>query len=112
MNTLRSAICLFLAAAPTMAFAQQAPMPATPPAQDRSTQIQSEGGPVTVTWGQPAAVPNASDYQVTITALDKNGDGVLTRGEVPATHALSSEFKRVDRNRDGRITEAELAAWR
>lgn len=80
----------------------------------KSTQIQGDaaGSPVTVHYGQPAQLPNASHYQVAIADLDKNGDGVLTRAEVPADHALSSEFKLVDGNHDGRITAAELAAWK
>ena len=68
--------------------------------------------PVTVNWGQPSIVPNVADYQVTVADLDRNADKVITRSEVPATHPLSSEFKLVDRNRDGRITEQELAYWR
>lgn len=74
-------------------------------------QFQADTGPVTVTWGQPDTLPNASDYAVRIADLDRNGDGRLSRSEVPASHALSSEFKLVDRNHDGYITEAELAAW-
>ena len=56
--------------------------------------------------------PNAADYRVSIADLDRNGDGVLRRDEVPESHALSSEFKLVDGNHDGRITAEELAAWR
>ncbi|WP_454829457.1 hypothetical protein [Pseudoxanthomonas wuyuanensis] len=78
----------------------------------RSVQLQDPGGPVTLTWGQPQTVPNISDYRVRIVDLDANGDGVLTRDEVPESHALSSEFKLVDSNRDGRITAEELENWR
>lgn len=67
---------------------------------------------MTVTWGQSDTVPNAADYQVKVADLDSDGDGVLVRGEVPDSHALSSEFSRVDRNRDGRITQAELDNWK
>jgi len=79
---------------------------------DRSVTLQESSGPVTVTWGQPRTLPNAADYQTKIVDLDRNGDGVLTRAEVPPEHALSSEFKLVDRNHDGRITGAELQNWR
>ncbi len=78
----------------------------------QSRQLQEQSGPVTVRWGQPATLPNAADYRVTIGDLDRNQDGVLTRDEVPESHALASEFKLVDRNHDGRITAEELAAWR
>lgn len=80
----------------------------------KSAQLQGDatGHPVTVHYGQPAQLSNAADYQVSIATLDKNGDGVITRNEVPENHALSSEFKLVDSNHDGRITAAELAAWK
>lgn len=77
-----------------------------------SVQLQDPRGPVTLTWGQPQTVPNISDYRVRVADLDANGDGVLTRDEVPESHALSSEFRLVDRNRDGRITPEELENWR
>lgn len=77
-----------------------------------STQIEAGTGPVTVTSSQPSALPNASDYAVQISDLDKNGDGQLSRREIPATHALSSEFRLVDRNHNGYITAAELANWK
>ncbi|MBD9376991.1 hypothetical protein [Pseudoxanthomonas sp. PXM04] len=78
----------------------------------QSRQLQEQSGPVTVRWGQPEALPNAADYRVTVTDLDRNGDGVVSRDEVPEGHALASEFKLVDRNHDGRISAEELAAWR
>ena len=61
---------------------------------------------------EPEALPNAADYRVTVTDLDRNGDGVVSRDEVPEGHALASEFKLVDRNHDGRVSAEELAAWR
>lgn len=93
--------------------AAQSTMPAAAPSgSNHSVTLQEPSGPVTVTWGQPGTLPNAADYQVKIADLDRNGDGVLTRAEVPPDHALSSEFKLVDRNRDGRITATELQNWR
>ena len=68
-------------------------------------------GPVTVRSVQPP-LPNADDYAVTVAELDADGNGVITRQEVPESHALASEFRLVDRDRDGRITQAELAAWK
>ena len=99
---------------------QSSPQPSThaatsaavPLAGDRSVTLQEASGPVTVTWGQPQALANAADYQAKVADLDRNGDGVLTRAEVPPDHALSSEFKLVDRNHDGRITPTELQNWR
>ncbi|MEL1265564.1 EF-hand domain-containing protein [Pseudoxanthomonas putridarboris] len=77
-----------------------------------STQLQAGTGPVIVNWGQPQALSNAADYRVTVADLDADGDGVLTRDEIPESHALYSEFRLVDSNRDGRITPEELANWR
>jgi hypothetical protein len=83
-----------------------------PSTGERSVTLQEASGPVTVTWGQPRALPNAADYQVKVADLDRSGDGVLTRAEIPPDHALSSEFKLVDRNHDGKITPTELQNWR
>lgn len=82
-----------------------------PPPGFRTMTMQTPQGPVTVQWGQPATVPNAADYRASIEQLDANGDGVVTKEEVPEGHALSSEFRLVDRNRDGRITAEELSHW-
>ncbi|MGH8051700.1 MAG: hypothetical protein ACREPB_13660 [Arenimonas sp.] len=76
-----------------------------------STQIQASTGLVTVTSSQSATLPNASDYAVQISDLDTNGDGRLSRREIPATHALSTEFRLVDRDHNGYITAKELANW-
>jgi hypothetical protein len=47
-----------------------------------------------------------------VAELDGNGDGWLSRSEVPAGHALASEFQLVDSNRNGRITQEELSNWK
>ncbi|MEO8000783.1 MAG: EF-hand domain-containing protein [Arenimonas sp.] len=77
-----------------------------------STQIEASTGPVTVTSHQSSTLPNASDYAVQISDLDKNGDGRLSRREIPSSHALTFEFRLVDRNHDGYITASELANWK
>ncbi len=74
-------------------------------------EIEAETGPVTVNSIQPP-IANASDYRVTVADLDKNGDERISRSEVPSGHALQFEFKLVDANRDGRITQAELSNWK
>lgn len=117
MKTWSLTVSLLLATTPALAIAQQSEpiaeiSQAKVPTQAQSTMIQSQGAPVTVNWGQPSTLPNASDYQVKIADLDRNGDNSISRSEVPVTHALNAEFKLVDRNRDGRITAQELASWR
>ncbi len=79
--------------------------------QTSEVQFEATTGPVTVQSVQPP-IPNADDYAATVAQLDANGDGVVTRAEVPADHALASEFRLVDSNRDGRITDAELSNWK
>jgi hypothetical protein len=82
-----------------------------PPQGFKTVTMQTPQGPVTVNWGQENTLTNASDYKVTVEQLDKNGDGVITRDEVPENHALSSEFRLVDKNHDGKITAEELSHW-
>ncbi len=77
-----------------------------------STRIEASTGPVTVTSSQSSVLPNASDYAVQITDLDKNGDGRLSRREIPVSHALNFEFHLVDRNHNGYLTATELANWK
>lgn len=104
-------LTFLLASVGAVATAQDSTQQSVTTNQIQSTMISGQGAPVTVNWGQPGAVPNAADYQVKVADLDKNGDGVISRNEVPVTHALSSEFKLVDKNQDGRINQQELAAW-
>ena len=94
-----------LMAASTTVFAQTANT-------SESTKFEASTGPVTVTSSQSSILPNASDYAVQISDLDKNGDGRISRREIPASHALSSEFHLVDRNHNGYITAKELANWK
>jgi hypothetical protein len=44
--------------------------------------------------------------------FDRNGDGRLTRAEIPADHALQYEFHVADRNNDHYLSAEELAPWR
>lgn len=91
--------CLALLAAPAMA------------QESESVQIQAERGPVTVVSHQ-GPLPNADEYQVKVADLDANGDGRLSKSEVPKDHALWFEWHLVDTNRDGVVTDAELSAWK
>lgn len=82
-----------------------------PPPGFKTMTMETPQGPVTVNWGQPNKLPNAADYHVTVAELDKNGDGVLTKDEIPQDQALYSEFRLVDKNHDGKITPEELSQW-
>src|SRR5262245_5763985 len=43
-------------------------------------------------------------------ALDKNGDGYLSRAEAKGNPYLASHFKAADRNNDGKLSRAEYRA--
>jgi hypothetical protein len=97
----------------SLSFAAQAHAIDPPPGRNVSVvTLEAPTGPVIVRSWMPEALPNAADYRVEVADLDGNGDGSITRREVPQGHALESEFMLVDRNRDGRISEAELSDWR
>ena len=74
-------------------------------------QLEATTGPVTVKSVQPP-IGNAGDYQVKVADIDANGDGVVSKKEVPSNHALYFEFRLVDTDRNGRITDEELANWK
>lgn len=105
MNKQTIFACAVLMAASATVFAQTTNT-------SESTKIEASTGPVTVTSSQPSVLPNASDYAVQVSDLDKNGDRRLSRREIPVSHALSSEFHLVDRNHNGYITATELANWK
>lgn len=82
------------------------------PSLPNETWIQDEhGAPVRVVWG-PANLPNLSDYRQPFEALDINGDGLVRPSELPKGHALETEWRLVDRNRDGVITAREWELFR
>jgi hypothetical protein len=76
-----------------------------------AVQFEGPTGPVTVTSVQPP-LPNADHYRIRVADLDHDGDGFIQRAEVPESHALASEFRLVDSNRDGKISADELANWK
>jgi Ca2+-binding EF-hand superfamily protein len=43
-------------------------------------------------------------------SFDTNGDGFISRDEAARTQTLNRRFQELDRNRDGRIAQAELEA--
>ena len=67
--------------------------------------------PVTVREQQPDSV--SSNYKVDYGALDKNGDGNVSRSEVRASgnEDLMREFHVVDANHNGRLTQEEMKGW-
>lgn len=91
---------------PVAAFAQAQETP--PPAE---VHLEVDGQPVTIR-NAGIELGNAASFRLDFDALDLNGDGVITRNELPEDHPLQFEWHLADRNRNGRITREEYAAWR
>jgi hypothetical protein len=95
----------------------EAPMPPATPMPDTSMPPTTgeipppAAGPVTVQSHEPDSV--SSNYKVDFSALDKNGDGNVSRAEVRASgnEDLMREFHVVDANHHGRLTQEEMKGW-
>ncbi len=74
-----------------------------------SKTVDGYDGPVTVTWGQPAPLPDQG--RPVFAELDANNDGRLTLGETESHRLLHSDFIFADANRNGVISKAELDRW-
>jgi hypothetical protein len=73
----------------------------TSPAEYRA---QSAAKPTRTAANKPR--PQNAEFN----ALDKNGDGYLTRAEARGNPRLASNFKAADRNNDGKLSRAEYRA--
>lgn len=91
---------------PVAAFAQA--QETAPPAE---VHLEVDGQPVTIR-NAGVELTNAAKFRLDFDALDRNGDGVITRDELAEDHPLQFEWHLADRNRNGRITREEYAAWR
>ncbi|MGV8960649.1 MAG: EF-hand domain-containing protein [Stenotrophomonas sp.] len=58
----------------------------------------------------PAATPAAT--KPAVTRLDSNGDGVIDRKEAAAHPRLAERFDQLDKNKDGKLSAAEMPAPR
>lgn len=65
--------------------------------------------PVTVRSIQPASV--AGDYRIDFAALDRDGDGFISREEAQANPALADEFDSLDTAHRGKLGREQLAGW-
>ena len=79
-----------------------APMPASAPMANTSAEVQVTSSPADSVVGE---------YKIDFAALDKNGDGNLSRAEVKSNATLTMEFRAVDHDRNGRLSKDELKGW-
>jgi hypothetical protein len=49
---------------------------------------------------------------VTFAQLDGNRDGMVTRDEIPADHAMAQKFAELDSDGNGSISQSEFDAWK
>jgi hypothetical protein len=70
------------------------------PGVTRSQQSAAAGS----TAEPPAAAPKRGSFR----SLDLNGDGRLSLSEAAGYGEIVTRFDRADRNRDGKLTQAEL----
>ncbi len=112
MKLTNTALFVLLSAATGLAFAQNSQTkPATPPASSAHQGQMDHGA---MGHGQndragKASVDHAKMAANEFAALDKNKDGKLSTAEVPAKSALKPHFSMLDANKDGALSKAEHA---
>jgi hypothetical protein len=95
--------------------APEAPMPPPPPPGEPMPPPPAppppDAPPVSVREHAPDSV--SANYKVDWSALDKNGDGSVSRSEVRASGNadLMREFHVVDGNHNGRLSKEEMKGW-
>ena len=77
----------------------------------RTTSIAAMLALGTLTAMAAHAVPGA-DGQKKMQAIDKNGDGKISRDEAAAHPRLAKRFDRIDTDKDGFVTPQEMKAAR
>lgn len=60
---------------------------------------------------QPTTTMTTDALTIHLQELDRNGDRFIARDELEADHRLMMNFATYDTNTDGRISEAEFAAY-
>lgn len=72
--------------------------------------IRTHNGASVVTWGSSRILPNWHEYRTPFYDMAR-GKNYYTKQDLPAGHALLSEFHFADTNRDGKITKQEHRAF-
>ncbi len=73
-------------------------------AQDHAQHAAHQAKPAS------AAATKINKSEQEFAQLDQDKDGLLTKSEFPAKHALKAHFSMLDKNRDGKLDRKEFAA--
>jgi hypothetical protein len=79
-------------------------------AQEKPSISKSDSASGGVTAPRPSFARNATASNALFDRLDKNRDGFLTGAELTSQEALTSNWISVDRDADGRISREEFSA--
>ena len=107
MKTLQTSIVVVLSVVAGAAFAQtpQAKPTSTPAATAQQGQMDHSN----MDMSGKKSVDHAKMAAGEFTALDKNKDGKLSAAEVPAKSAIKPHFSMLDTNKDGALSKTEHA---
>ncbi|QDW67939.1 hypothetical protein FPZ22_10435 [Luteimonas granuli] len=97
------------AAAETARVATDTPPTPQVPQRKPPTGTYPSEPQVTITSSTPDSV--IGEYRIDMAAMDRNGDGVLSRAEARGNATLTAEFNAVDNNNDGALDAHELKGW-
>lgn len=73
-------------------------------------QLRGSAGQTVTIRSRPGSI-DPSRYDIDFSQFDRNGDGRISRSEVPSGHPLHSEFHVADSNHDGSLTRQEASGW-
>ena len=108
MNLARS---LLIGAAFALAAGCSDDKPKSGRAADKNSDVKTSSASTQSAAKPTRTAANKSRPQNTgFNALDKNGDGYLSRAEAKGDPRLASNFKAADRNHDGKLSRAEYRA--
>lgn len=106
MKTLQASLAVALTMVASAGFAQA---PQTNPSNPPATAHQGQVDHSKMVMSGKKAVDHSKMAASEFAALDKNKDGKLSAAEVPAKSAIKPHFSMLDTNRDGALSKAEHA---
>ena len=105
MNTLQTSLVVLLSAVAGVAFAQTPH--AKPSSSTAATTQQGQVDHSKMDMSGKKSVDHGKMAASEFAALDKNKDGKLSAAEVPASSPIKSHFSMLDANKDGALSKAE-----